>query len=63
MLQPIDSRAKGSPHKGGFVSNSQPLEGYASMLSNEGLVPEQAHLTNNEKGVHGATSVGEAKSC
>ena len=63
MLHSIDSRAKESPHKSGFASNSQPLEEYASMISSEGLIPEQAHLPNDEKGVRGATSVGEAITC
>ena len=50
MLNPIDSRAKGSTHKSGFVNGSRPLNRYVSMPSNDELIREQ----------HGATSVGEA---
>ena len=63
MLDPIDSHAEGSAHKNGFVNNSRPLRAYASMPSKEGLMPEQGHLANDEKGVRGATSVGETMRC
>ena len=53
MLYPIDSRAKGSTHKSGFVNKSRPLNRYVSMPSNDELIREQ----------RGATSVGEAITC
>ena len=63
MLHPIDSRAKGITHNSGFISNCRPLNVYVSTASDEGLLPEQAHLPNGEKGLRGATSVGEAITC
>ena len=50
MLNPIDSRAKGSTHKSGFVNKLRPLNRYVSMPSNDELIREQ----------RGATRVGEA---
>ena len=63
MLHPIDNRAKAPTHKSDSLSNSQRLNAYASMPSNERLVPEQAHLPKGEKGVRGARGVGEAITC
>ena len=60
MLHPIDSRAKRSSHKNGFVNDSRPLNAYACMPSNERLILEEAHLANDGKVVCGAASVGEA---
>ena len=63
MVHPSDSGAEGGAHKNGFVNDSWPLSAYASMPSNEGLVPEQAYLANDEKGMGEATSVQETTEC
>ena len=63
MLHRIDSATKGSAQRNGFVNDSRPLDAYASMPSDERLMLEQAHLANDEKGVRGARSVGEAIAC
>lgn len=60
MLHSIDSATKGSPRKDGFVNQSWPLNAYASI---GGLFFEQAHLANDEEGMRGARSVGEAIAC
>ena len=62
MLHPFDTRAKEIAHSR-FVSNSRPLNGYVSTASDEGLLPEQAHLPNGEKCLRGARTMGEAITC
>ena len=63
MLHRLNSATKGRPQRNGLVNDSQPLDAYESMPSDERLILVQAHLANDEKGVRGARSVGEATAC